>query len=139
VVLGGAIFRQKEGQWRLKALNRSIAAAGSWGRAPSNMSLFKIGPDLHAVTVRDGYMAQGEYRENFLIMGPVGDRVAQLFFFFDAASDNEGCRERADQDRITTKNAMPTNRPQPSVKVPTQIILTFKSLEKEQTTTTMTI
>jgi len=98
VVLGGAIFHQKDGLWHLKALDRAIASAGSWGRAPTNMSLIEIGPNLHAVTVRDGYMAQGEYHENLFIIGPVGDRVEQLFFFFDAAGDNEGCRERADQD-----------------------------------------
>lgn len=98
VVLGGAIFHQVNGLWTLKALNRSIAAAGSWGRADRNMSLAEIGPDLHAVVVRDGHMAQGEYIENFHIIGPAGDRVERLFFLFDAASDNEGCRERAGQD-----------------------------------------
>ncbi len=53
------------------------------------MSLLKIGPDLHAVVVRDGYMAQGEYQENLFIVGPVGDRVEQLFFLFDAGGENE--------------------------------------------------
>ena len=98
VVLGGAIFHQIDGLWHLKALNRSIEAVGNWGRAPTNMSLIKIGSDFHAVVVRDGYMAQGEYHENLFIVGPVGDRVERLFFFFDAAGDNEGCREETDKD-----------------------------------------
>jgi hypothetical protein len=80
VVLGGAIFFQVDGRWHLKALNRAIEAAGSWGKAPDMMTLVKIGPDLHAVAVIDSYMAQGEYNENYFILGPVGDRLEQLFF-----------------------------------------------------------
>jgi hypothetical protein len=43
-------------------------------------------------------MAQGVYQENLFVVGPVGDRVEQLFFFFDAGGDNEGCREETDKD-----------------------------------------
>jgi hypothetical protein len=98
VVLGGAIFHRIDSLWYLKALNRSIAAAGSWGKAPTNMSLVEIGPDLHAVFVRDRFMAQGDYQENLFVVGPAGDRVERLFFFFDAAGENGYCREEADKD-----------------------------------------
>jgi hypothetical protein len=43
-------------------------------------------------------MAQGVYQENLFVVGPVGNRVEQLFFFFDAGGDNEGCREETDKD-----------------------------------------
>ena len=32
------------------------------------------------------------------MIGPVGDRVEQLFFLFDAADENEGCRKENDKD-----------------------------------------
>jgi len=90
VVLGGAIFFQVDGQWHLKALNRAIEAAGSWGKAPNTMTLVKIGPDLHAVAVKDGYMAQGEYSENYFILAPVDDGVEQVFYLFNSSDRYEG-------------------------------------------------
>jgi hypothetical protein len=50
------------------------------------------------VVVRDGYLAQGIYQENLFIIGPVGDRVEQLFFFFDAGGENKGLCEGVDKD-----------------------------------------
>ncbi|WP_419656049.1 SPOR domain-containing protein [Desulfosarcina variabilis] len=93
VVLGGAIFIEKEDIWSLKAFNPSITNAGSWGLAPNSMELVKIGRYLHAVVVRDGYTSQGVYQENLIIIGPVGDRVEQLFFLHDISGENKGICE----------------------------------------------
>ena len=90
VALGGAIFQKVEKHWNLKTLNIAIVAAGSWGNAPTTMYLERIGPDLHGVVVQDGFMAQGVYNENLHIIGPVGDRLEQLFFFFDASGEDRG-------------------------------------------------
>lgn len=90
VVLGGAIFHEINGLWHLKAINLAIDAAGSFGNAPANMSLIKIGPDLHAVLVIDGGSAQGVYQENLLLIGPVGDRIERVFFLYSAGGDNQG-------------------------------------------------
>lgn len=80
VVLGGVIFVQQGGQWRLKCLNPKITRAGSWGHASENMALATIGPDLHGVEVFESYMGQGRIIESFLLMGPMGDRLEELLF-----------------------------------------------------------
>ena len=90
VVLGGAIFHEIDGLWRLKTLNLAIGSAGCNGKAPANMSVVKVGPDLHAVVVRDGGIAQGMYQENYFLMGPVGDRLEMIFFLRDVRGENEG-------------------------------------------------
>ena len=90
VVLGGAVFTQKSGQWSLTAMTHAIAAAGNYGKAPPDMSLEKAGPDIYAVAVRDGYMQHGIYVENYLLLGPVGDRVEQILYLSGSSGNNKG-------------------------------------------------
>jgi hypothetical protein len=89
VVLGGAIFVENDGLWRLKVFNPAITAAGSWGRAPAEMELVKIGPDLHAVAVRDRYMAMGVYGENYFLIGPVGNSIEEIFFLSNSRGEDQ--------------------------------------------------
>jgi hypothetical protein len=99
VVLGGAVFVKKDGQWYLTALTRAATAAGSYGKAPSDMVLEKAGPELYAVAVRDGYQQHGIYIENFLLLGPVGDRVEQILFLPGSSGNNNG--QCGDSDNTT--------------------------------------
>ena len=65
------------------------------------MYLDQTGPDLHGIVVQDGFMAQGVYNENLHIIGPVGDRLEQLFFFYDASGKDRGnCGENRVQGEI---------------------------------------
>ncbi len=78
VVLGAAVFAQADGVWRLKHFNPAITHAGSYGHAPEDMALEKIGPDLHGVAVTERYMGQGQTVWSYLLLGPVGDRWEEI-------------------------------------------------------------
>jgi len=100
VVLGGAIFHKDDHQWRLKACNRFIATAGSYGKAPDDMELAKIGPDLHAVLVKDSYLSNGVYSENLLLIGPAGDRIGEIFIFPNSSGENSGNCETPEKNTM---------------------------------------
>jgi hypothetical protein len=78
VELGAAVFAQVDGVWRLKHFNPAITSAGSYGRAPEDMALVEIGPDLHGVAVTERYMGQGQTVWSYLLLGPVGDRWEEI-------------------------------------------------------------
>lgn len=90
IVLGGAVFHRVDGNWRLKAGNRAICRAGSWGRAPTEMSLVAVGPDRHGVAITHGYTSQGQTAESFTLIAPVGDKLEQVLRIDEAAGDNAG-------------------------------------------------
>jgi hypothetical protein len=96
VVLGGAVFSKGDGQWRLVAFTQAAEVAGSYGKAPSDMSLVKIGPNLHAVAIEDGYRQHGVYVENFILLGPVGDRVEQILLIPESSGYNSSCEDSED-------------------------------------------
>lgn len=97
VVLGAAVFAQVDDVWRLKHFNPAITSAGSYGRAPEDMTLVEIGPDLHAVAVTLRFMGQGQTVESYLLLGPVGHRWEALLFLPDIGGDYRGnCDARVD-------------------------------------------
>jgi hypothetical protein len=78
VVLGVAVFAQVDGLWRLKRFNPAITRTGSYGRAPEQMALVKIGPDRHGVAVTHRVMGQGQTIVSYLLLGPVGDQWEEI-------------------------------------------------------------
>jgi hypothetical protein len=104
VVIGAAIFYKRKDLWHLKALNQAVTAAGSYGEAPTDMSLVQIGPSLYGVAVRDGYQSTGQYAEVFFLIGPVGDRIGELLLIDDFKGKDLNCIDDV-YDRKQTQNA----------------------------------
>ena len=103
VVLGGALFHQIGKVWKLETFNHSIMAAGSYGNAPHDMRLVKIGQNRYGVAIIDGYMGQGVYSENYYLIGPVGNRLEKLLSIDDTAGNNEGACDDGSDNSIASK------------------------------------
>jgi 3D (Asp-Asp-Asp) domain-containing protein len=56
--IGGAVFRQENGSWKLVAFQPNIISLGSFGYVPKG-TLIQIGPDKHAALIRSGWAGQG--------------------------------------------------------------------------------
>lgn len=90
IVIGGALFLKENGFWRLEALNRTIAMMGSWGRAPENMCLIRMGGGHHAVLIRDHYMSNGEHTESISIIAQIGGHLEEMVMIPKTAGHNHG-------------------------------------------------
>jgi hypothetical protein len=74
-IIGMAVFSQKHSKWTMDAFNRTVTAAGSWGKPPLEIELVQIGPSRHAVKLEDLGGGQGENTRMLALLIPWDDTV----------------------------------------------------------------
>ncbi len=68
--IGGAVFQQVNGSWKLVVFRPNIISLGSFGYVPKG-ELIQIGPDKRAALIRSGWAGQGYEGEYATIIAEI--------------------------------------------------------------------
>jgi hypothetical protein len=95
--VAGAIFLKNGDAWHIQINEHVITYIGSWGRAPKESKLVKIGTDRFGILIERRFQVHGTSDAYTILISQINDRLKVLWESPTTYEDNEGdCGEGTD-------------------------------------------
>jgi hypothetical protein len=88
--VAGAIFLKNGDAWHIQINEHVITYIGSWGRAPKESKLVKMGADRFGILIERRYQVHGISDAYTILISQINDRLKVLWESPTTYEDNEG-------------------------------------------------